>query len=73
MREENYNNNPTNENDTNINNLNSENENKLKSLYEILSKGKIIFLEAFDNNKEPHKNILAFARQTEEQTGIFVL
>ena len=73
MREENYNNNPTNENDTNINNLNSENENKLKSLYEILSKGNIIFLEAFDNNKEPHKNILAFARQTEEQTGIFVI
>ena len=73
MREDYSNNNPSNENETNINNMTSDKDNKLKSLYEILSKGKLILLEAYDNNKESHQNILAFARQTENETGIFVI
>ena len=48
-------------------------ENKLHTLHKLLSKGKLIYLNALDNNKEQHKGILAFARQTEEETGIFAI
>ena len=38
-----------------------------------LRKGNIIFLKALDNKGFPHPGVLAFARQTKEETGIFAI
>ena len=57
----------------NENNILLATESKLNTLHKLLSKGKLIYLNALDNNKEQHKGILAFARQTQEETGIFAI
>ena len=38
-----------------------------------LRKGKIIYLKAMNSNGQKHPGVLAFARQTEEETGIFAI
>ena len=64
----NENNNPRNED-----NILLQEESKIKSLHDILSKGKLIYLDTLNTNKERHQGVLAFARQTEDLTGIFAI
>ena len=76
LRKESINNRENNNNEINENTINNfllGNNEKYKSLHEILSKGKLTYLSALDNNNEPHKGILSFSRQTEDQTGIFAI
>ena len=46
---------------------------KLRFTHESIRRGKLIYLQALDNSGKPHPGIFAFARQTEEETGIFVI
>ena len=46
---------------------------KLRNKHQCLRKGKIIYLKAMNNNGQTHPGVLAFARQTEEETGIFAI
>ena len=46
---------------------------KMRATHECMRRGKLIYLEALDNNGKPHPGVFAFARQTEEETGIFVI
>ena len=46
---------------------------KLRSKHPCLKRGKMLYLKAMNNNGQPHPGVLAFARQTEEETGIFAI
>ena len=46
---------------------------KMRYMHESIRRGKLIYLQALDNKGEPHQGILAFARKTEEEIGIFVI
>ena len=46
---------------------------KMRATHECIRRGKLIYLEALDNKGTPHPGIFAFARQSEEETGIFVI
>ena len=46
---------------------------KMRSNHICLRKGKLIYLKALDNKGQTHPGVLAFARQTKEETGIFAI
>ena len=46
---------------------------KMRLTHECIRRGKLIYLEALDNNRKQHPGIFAFARQIEEETGIFII
>ena len=46
---------------------------KMRNKHICLRKGKIIYLKAMNSNGQTHPGVLAFARQTEEETGIFAI
>ena len=46
---------------------------KMRNKHVCLKRGKIIYLRAMNNNGEIHPGVLAFARQAEEETGIFAI
>ena len=46
---------------------------KLRSKHPCLKRGKMLYLKAMNNNGQIHPGVLAFARQTEEETGIFAI
>ena len=46
---------------------------KMRNKHICLRKGKIIYLKAMNNNGQIHPGVLAFARKTEEETGIFAI
>ena len=46
---------------------------KMRNKHICLRQGKLIYLKALDNNGHTHPGVLAFARQTEEETGIFAI
>ena len=50
-----------------------DNRRKMRYVHESLRRGKLIYLNALDNTGKPHPGIFAFARQTQEETGIFVI
>ena len=45
----------------------------MRFTHESIRRGKLIYLQALDNSGKPHPGIFAFARQIEEETGIFVI
>ena len=46
---------------------------KMRNKHICLRKGNIKYLRAMNNNGQNHPGVLAFARQTEEETGIFAI
>ena len=46
---------------------------KMRYNHICLRKGKLIYLKALDNKGQTHPGVLAFARQTKEETGIFAI
>ena len=46
---------------------------KMRNNHICLRKGKLIYLRALDNKGQRHPGVLAFARQTKEETGIFAI
>jgi starch synthase len=46
---------------------------KLRSKHACLKRGKMLYLKAMNNNGQIHPGVLAFARQTEDETGIFAI
>ena len=46
---------------------------KMRNKHICLRQGKIIYLKALDNKGQTHPGVLAFARQTKEETGIFAI
>ena len=46
---------------------------KMRFKHTCLRKGKLIYLKALDNNGQTHPGVLAFARQDENETGIFAI
>ena len=46
---------------------------KMRNKHICLRRGKIIYLKAMNNNGQTHPGVLAFARKTEEETGIFAI
>ena len=46
---------------------------KMRFTHECIRRGKLIYLQALDNNGKPHPGIFAFARKNDEETGIFVI
>ena len=46
---------------------------EMRQNHKSLKEGKLIYLNAYDNNKNVHPGIFAFARQTPEETGIFAI
>ncbi len=46
---------------------------KMRNKHICLRRGKIIYLKAMNNHGQIHPGVLAFARQTEEETGIFAI
>ena len=46
---------------------------KMRYTHECLRRGKLIYLNALDNNGNQHFGVFAFARQTPEETGIFAI
>ena len=45
----------------------------MRYTHESLRRGKLIYLNALDNNKKVHPGIFCFARETPEETGIFAI
>ena len=45
----------------------------MRQNHKSLKEGKLIYLNAYDNNNNVHPGIFAFARQTKEETGIFAI
>ena len=46
---------------------------EMRQNHKSLKEGKLIYLNAYDNNNNVHPGIFAFARQTPEETGIFAI
>ena len=46
---------------------------EMRQNHKSLKEGKLIYLNAYDNNNHVHPGIFAFARQTPEETGIFAI
>ena len=46
---------------------------KMRYTHESLRRGKLVYLNALDNNKKVHPGIFCFARETPEETGIFAI
>ena len=46
---------------------------KMRNNHICLRRGKLIYLKALDNKGQKHPGVLAFARQTKEETGIFAI
>ena len=46
---------------------------EMRQNHKSLKEGKLIYLNAYDNNNNIHPGIFAFARQTKEETGIFAI
>ena len=46
---------------------------QMRANHNSLKVGKLIYLNAFDNNNNVHPGIFAFARKTPEETGIFAI
>ena len=46
---------------------------EMRQNHKSLKTGKLIYLNAYDNNHNVHPGIFAFARQTPEETGIFAI
>ena len=46
---------------------------EMRQNHKSLKEGKLIYLNAYDNNNNVHQGIFAFARQTPEETGIFAI
>lgn len=46
---------------------------KMRSMHESFRRGKLVFLDVFDANNEPHFHVLAFARHCQEETGIIAI
>ena len=46
---------------------------QMRANHNSLKVGKLIYLNAFDNNNKVHPGIFAFARKTPEETGIFAI
>ena len=46
---------------------------QMRSNHKSLKEGKLIYLNAYDNNNKVHPGIFAFARKTPEETGIFAI
>ena len=46
---------------------------KMRYLHESLRRGKLIYLNALNNENKPHSGVFAFARQTQDETGIFAI
>lgn len=46
---------------------------KMRKKHESLRRGKLVYLNAYDNNSKPHPNIFAFARYSPEETGIIAI
>ena len=46
---------------------------EMRQNHKSLKEGKLIYLNAYDNNNNVHPGIFAFARQTKEETGIFAI
>ena len=46
---------------------------KMRYSHESLRRGKLIYLNALNNENKPHSGVFAFARQTQDETGIFAI
>lgn len=46
---------------------------KMRNTHESLRNGKLSFLNVYDLNDTIHNNVFAFARSTQEETGIIII
>ena len=46
---------------------------KMRFNHESIRRRKLIYLQSFDKNRNPHPGIFTFARKTDEEIGIFII
>jgi hypothetical protein len=46
---------------------------KIRKKHESLRRGKLVYLNAYDNHNKPHSNVFVFARCSQEETGIIAI
>ena len=45
----------------------------MRRMHESLRRGKLVYLNAYDNVNQPHQNVFAFARCIPEETGVIAI